>query len=199
MLQVIALVKRVNSRIQLINVKHVAQTAPPVLTLQAPVPHVLDPRFKFLEPLVSVHQAGFTKQHESNAKLEWFAQMEPTMMGKTTVTFAMHVLTHALRQHPHRHACLHLLCKMVFALAQVNSIRVDFSATILLTAAYLPITEETTPVIGAESIVLIAQQKINATLATTICKLTGRLLASALVLNTSTDIIMAIAMVVEVA
>ena len=70
MLQVIALVEQVNSGIQLINVKHVAQTAPPVLTLQARVPHVLDPRFKFLEPLVSVHQIGFTKQHDSNAKPE---------------------------------------------------------------------------------------------------------------------------------
>ena len=70
MLQVNALVKRVNSRIQLINVKHVAQTASLVLTLQALVPHVLDPLFKFLEPLVSVHQIGFTKQHDSNAKPE---------------------------------------------------------------------------------------------------------------------------------
>jgi hypothetical protein len=92
------------------------------------------------------------------------------MTGKTTVTFAIHVLTHVLRQHPPRHACHHLLCKMVFALAQVHSTRVDFSATILLTAAYFSITEVTTSVIGAESIVLIAQQKINVPLATIICR-----------------------------
>ena len=70
MLQVIALVEQVNSGIQLINARHVAQTASLVLTLQALVAHVLDPLFKFLEPLVSVHQIGFTKQHDSNAKPE---------------------------------------------------------------------------------------------------------------------------------
>jgi len=78
------------------------------------------------------------------------------MMAKTTVTFAMHVLTHVLPQHPTRHACLHLLCKMVFALAQVHSTRVDFSATILIAVVLGTITEETTSVLLAKAIVLIA-------------------------------------------
>jgi hypothetical protein len=45
---------------------------------------------------------------------------------------------------------------MVFALAQVHSTRVDFNATILIIVVLGTITEETTSVLLAKAIVLIA-------------------------------------------
>jgi hypothetical protein len=130
MLQEIAHVDQVNSGIQGINVKRAAQTVLPVLILQALAHHVLDQLIKFLELLVFVQQTGFIKQLGSNVKLESFAQKALTMMVKITVCYVMHVLILALLQHPPKHACLHLHCRMVFVLVQVHSTKVVSIATI---------------------------------------------------------------------
>lgn len=121
-----------------------AQTALPVLTLLVLALHVLDQLTKFREPLVFVQQTGFTRHHDSNAKLESFAQTVRTMMVKITVCFVMYVLTLALHQQPHRHACLHLLCKMAFALVQALSTKVDLIAIILITVVLGTTIEEIT-------------------------------------------------------
>ena len=66
------------------------------------------------------------------------------MMIKTIVCCAIHEQTHVLLQQLQQNACLRLLCKMEFVIAQLHSSRVDFNALILLSVEQDSTIEETT-------------------------------------------------------